>query len=60
MECRGQSAREFQLREQRILHARVAVQMIANVIEPLAIQDHKTRAARDLLLPRLISGEIAV
>jgi type I restriction enzyme M protein len=36
------------------------VQMIANVIEPLAIQNHKTRAARDLLLPRLISGEIAV
>lgn len=36
------------------------VRMIANVIDPLAIQNHKTRAARDLLLPRLISGEIAV
>ena len=36
------------------------VQMIANVIEPLAIQNHKTRTARDLLLPRLISEEIAV
>jgi hypothetical protein len=34
--------------------------MIANVIEPLVIQNHKARAASDLLLPRLMSGEIAV
>lgn len=36
------------------------VEPMANMVETLAEQNQKLRAARDLLLPRLMSGEIAV
>ena len=36
------------------------VEPMADMIETLAVQNQKLRAARDLLLPRLMSGEIAV
>jgi type I restriction enzyme S subunit len=33
---------------------------MADMIETLAVQNQKLRAARDLLLPRLMSGEISL
>jgi len=50
------------LRAPRILQEAYAEQAepIADMIETLALQNQKLRAARDLLLPRLMNGEIEV
>lgn len=37
-----------------------AIESIADQLKTLTFQNQKLRAARDLLLPRLMSGEVAV